>query len=146
VVGVVFFMAPTSVVLSRPIAIRCMDNSACADLDGDCCPTPAGFSLRCCKASNNIVKPTLTTRAACDSNTACKGLFGSCCPNTDGIQLECCTNKNNTLIPPHPVSALCSKSPGCRNIGLTNGNCCPADNGNDLSCCPPTSSRGGSSD
>mmetsp|Transcript_25793 Transcript_25793/g.83554 ORF Transcript_25793/g.83554 Transcript_25793/m.83554 type:complete len:137 (+) Transcript_25793:240-650(+) len=136
-------MAPTSVT-AKPVAVRCADNTACGELDGDCCPTPQGYSLGCCKDPTNIVSPARATRAACDSNSACRavGLLGACCPNAKGVTLECCTGANNTVTKPHPVSALCSRNPGCSDIGLA-GNCCPGDDGISLTCCPPVTVRGG---
>lgn len=123
-----------------PIAVRCVDNSACRGLTGDCCPTSDGHKLECCTAGDNVVTPTLTSPGACDDNSACAslGLLGACCPNSNGIHLQCCSSPNNTRAKPHAVSATCERNFGCRAQGV-HGNCCPTDDGLNLACCPPTS-------
>jgi hypothetical protein len=62
---------------------QCSAYPACAGLDGDCCPTKDGVTLKCCAA------------AACSAapNCAKLGLEGDCCPTSDGVWLECCSSQ-----------------------------------------------------
>uniref|UniRef100_A0A6S8DZ96 Uncharacterized protein n=1 Tax=Aureoumbra lagunensis TaxID=44058 RepID=A0A6S8DZ96_9STRA len=138
VIAVIFFFAPSASPSFRPnIAPRCIDNSACEHLEGDCCPGPDGIRLECCKDFDNIVTPTKISKTSCDSNSACSkaGLVGACCPNNDGIELSCCTDVNNTVLPLRPASAMCANNPGCKRMGLTSGFCCPGGD-TSLDCCP----------
>mmetsp|Transcript_71692 Transcript_71692/g.181100 ORF Transcript_71692/g.181100 Transcript_71692/m.181100 type:complete len:135 (-) Transcript_71692:142-546(-) len=60
-------------------ARKCALQSACAELDGDCCPNPEGVMLNCCGGK-------------CEATPRCvqEGLEGYCCPSSDGVMLDCC--------------------------------------------------------
>lgn len=49
------------------LAMRCVDNSACAaaNLVGDCCPAATGKKLACCRDPTNIATVTKTAKGAC---------------------------------------------------------------------------------
>jgi|MDSY01.1.fsa_nt_gb hypothetical protein len=122
------------------VAIRCVDNTACASagMIGDCCPTYSGQRLACCAADDNYVTRHITTVGACDDNSACAklGISGLCCPTASGNDLACCTEDSNVVRKPHAISAACSANSACHFQKLS-GNCCPTDDGNMLGCCPP---------
>ena len=155
IIGVVFIFTVVGIISSiieyevvhgtAAVAIRCMDNTACARVGmvGDCCPTYSGQKLACCSADDNYVTRHITTVGACDDNSACAklGMSGMCCPSAAGTDLACCTDDDNVVSKPHAISATCSANSACHFQKLT-GNCCPTDDGNMLGCCPPGASDG----
>ena len=115
---------------------RCIDNSACADLLGDCCPTREGDTLGCCRDAHNVERLLPASPTACADNSACASVAGECCPTAAGVNLDCCAAHDNVILT-HITSSLCARNPGCEPLGL-GVSCCPTDDGTLLSCCPPT--------
>lgn len=150
VIGAIFLLAVVGIISqivayevvhgTAAVAIRCVDNSACASIGmvGDCCPTSSGQRLACCNADDNYVTRHITKSGACDDNSACAklGIAGMCCPTSSGTDLACCSEDDNTVRKPHAISATCSTNSACHFSKLS-GNCCPTDDGSMLGCCPP---------
>jgi len=70
-------------------------NEACLELGlvGDCCPTPEGIFLGCCRgAEKDAAKAFAADHGTCAAYSGCAaiGLAGDCCPNEEGNYLACC--------------------------------------------------------
>jgi len=125
--------------LPAPGSKACDQNPGCHNLglQGNCCPTDAGFRLGCCPVLHDDV--VRESSAGNDSSEQ---------KPTSSVDLVAPTSKtedrspgiasfNSTLTIEQSSSddqTLCSQNPGCKNLGLI-GSCCPTRAGVQLGCC-----------